>query len=89
MSFDSTGGNIDHLLAELHEKRRWLDAMIESLETARRSPEHQLLSLAERALGEEAEGIPRADLGPDVQRQLATLAEKVNPGRRAKPRSSG
>lgn len=83
MNFGSIGGNVDHLLAELHEKKRWLDIMIESLEAAKDSPQHQLIDLAARTFGESSERSPKVDLQTDSKQELAALAKKVQPGRRA------
>lgn len=83
MDYGSSGGNVDHLLAELHEKKKWLDMMIESLETAKDSPQHRLIDLAAKTFEESSATSPRVDLQKTSKQELAALAKKVQPGRRA------
>ncbi len=69
------------LLDELHAKRRWLDAMIASIEAALDSPERRLVEATKKALVENP-NVPIVDLAPDQQATLADLAERVRVGAR-------
>jgi hypothetical protein len=72
--------NVNRLLRELHEKKRWLDTMIEGLEAAAGSPHHQLIERAGQMFGHLDGERPKVDLRPQQQRILADLASQV--GRR-------
>ena len=72
--------NINRLLRELHEKKRWLDTMIEGLEAAVGSPHHQLIERAAQMFDHLQGERPKVDLRPQQQRALAALASQV--GRR-------
>jgi hypothetical protein len=72
--------NVSRLLRELHEKKRWLDTMIEGLEAAAGSPHHQLIQTAGQIFDHLNGGRPKVDLRRPQQRILAELATQV--GRR-------
>jgi hypothetical protein len=72
--------NVNRLLRELHEKKRWLDTMIEGLEAAAGSPHHQLIEAAGQIFDHLNGGRPKVDLRRPQQRILADLATQV--GRR-------
>ena len=74
--------NVNRLLQELHEKKRWLDTRIEGLEAAAGSPHHQLIERAGRMFDHHNGERPKVDLKPQQQRILADLASQV--GRRPK-----
>jgi hypothetical protein len=75
--------NVNRLLRELHEKKRWLDTMIEGLEAAAGSPHHQLIETAGQIFEHRNGGRPKVDLRRPQQRILADLATQVG-RRRAK-----
>ncbi len=74
--------DMDQLLKELHEKKRWLDTMIVGLEKAVRSPHHQLIETAARVFDDLEGNRPKVDLLPRTQRKLAELALQVGKVRR-------
>jgi hypothetical protein len=76
----SNEANVARLLRELHEKKRWLDTVIDGLETAADSPHHQLIERAGRIFEHLHEDRPKVDLRGPQQRVLASLAAQV--GRR-------
>jgi len=77
--------DIDVLLGELYEKKRWLDTVISGLETALDSPDHKFLeSVKELFAG--ADGTPKVDLKKQKQARLAKLAGQVGKGRRGASR---
>jgi hypothetical protein len=76
----ATEANVNLLLKELHEKKRWLDVLIAGLEAAEISPHHQLIESAERIFERLNGDRPKVDLRPQQQRILADLASQI--GRR-------
>ena len=80
------GGSVALLLRELYAKKRWLDKVIEGLETALQSPQHQLLSMAQEILGDDSPAYPKVDLGDERRAALAALAECVGPRRAPAPK---
>jgi hypothetical protein len=74
------------LLRELHEKKRWLDTMIEGLEAAAGSPHHQLIEQAGQIFENLHRKRPKVDLRGPQQRILADLASQV--GRRRPRRAA-
>ncbi len=77
--------NVNKLLRELHEKKRWLDMMIDGLEAAAGSPHHQLIETAGQIFEHLNGGRPKVDLQGAQQRMLADLASQV--GRRRTKRA--
>jgi hypothetical protein len=77
MELDKVGAGVESLLRELHEKKEWLDTMIEGLEAALDSPEHRLIELAEQTFEASRREAPRVDLELDGKSALATLARRV------------
>lgn len=75
--------NVHRLLRELHEKKRWLDTVIDGLEAAAGSPDHQLIARASTMFEHLNGSRPKVDLGPRQQQILAALASQVG-RRRAK-----
>jgi hypothetical protein len=69
--------NVNRLLKELHEKKRWLDVLIQGLEAAETSPHHQLIDSAERIFQRLNGERPKVDLRPQQQRILADLASQI------------
>lgn len=88
MDYLTVGGNVDRLLEELHEKKRWLDTMIEGLEAAKNSPQHRLIEMAAVVFSDAAAGLPKVDLEMDSKRRLTALARRVGPTRRGHPTTS-
>lgn len=84
----SNEANMNRLLRELHEKKRWLDTMIEGLEAAAGSPHHQLIEKAGRIFEHLNGARPKVDLRRPQQEVLAGLASQVGrrrPRRAARP----
>lgn len=81
----STGGNVDHLLEELHEKKRWLDLMIAGLEAAVESPQHRLIEMAAKTFEEQSRRAPKVDLIATGEGDLADLAKSVGKSRLRRP----
>jgi hypothetical protein len=79
----SNEANVNRLLRELHEKKRWLDTMIEGLEAAAGSPHHQLIERAGEIFEHLNGTRPKVDLKRPQLRILADLAGQVG-RRRAK-----
>jgi hypothetical protein len=77
-------GNINHLLKELHSKKKWLDTMIAGLEAAVDSPHIKLVEAADRALSSSPNGGPKVDLGPGEAQELAELAALAGGSRRSR-----
>lgn len=73
----ASDANVSRLLKELHEKKRWLDVLIDALEAAEHSPHHQLIESAERIFERLNGDRPKVDLRPQQQRILADLASQV------------
>lgn len=73
----ASDANVNRLLKELHEKKRWLDVLIDALEAAEHSPHHQLIESAERIFEQLNGDRPKVDLRPQQQRILADLACQV------------
>ena len=84
MNHLTSGGNVDKLLDELLEKKRWLDSMIEALEAAKDSPQHQLIEMAARTFSESSGRSPKVDLQMESKRELAELARQVGSTRRGR-----
>jgi hypothetical protein len=81
MSLRATNeANVNRVLRELHEKKRWLDTMIEGLEAAAGSPDHRLIERAGEIFEHLNGTRPKVDLRRPQQRVLADLATQV--GRR-------
>jgi hypothetical protein len=72
--------NVNRVLRELHQKKRWLDTMIQGLEAAAGSPHHQLIERAGEIFEHLNGTRPKVDLRRAQQRILAELASQV--GRR-------
>ena len=85
----SAGGNVDHLLEELHEKKRWLDLMIAGLEAAIDSPQHRLIEMAARTFQDQPGHAPKVDLIAGGPGDLAELARSVGQGRLRRPVRAG
>jgi hypothetical protein len=77
MEADGIGESVEGLLQELHEKKQWLDMMIEGLEAALESPEHRLIQLVEQTFEESQAEAPCVDLEQGGRSALATLARRV------------
>jgi hypothetical protein len=69
--------NVNRLLRELHEKKRFLDVLIGALEAAEGSPHHQLIESAERIFDHLNGDKPKVDVPVHQQRILADLASRV------------
>ena len=69
--------DLDRVLAELHAKKRWLDTVIEALERAIESPDHQLLESIVNAFANGDQSRPKVDLGPPQRARLTRLATEV------------
>lgn len=69
---------VESLLRELHERRRWLDMMIQGLEAAVESPEHRLISLAQEAFEQRDDAVVSLELGRGQRATLASLASSVS-----------
>ena len=69
--------DLDRVLDELHAKKRWLDTVIEALERAIESPDHQLLESIVNALANGDQSRPKVDLGPPQRARLTRLATEV------------
>lgn len=80
--------DLDRVLDELHAKKRWLDTVIEVLEKAIQSPDHQLLESMANAFANGDQSGPKVDLGPPQRARLTRLAAEVQKsgGRRRKKR---
>lgn len=86
----SNDAHMNRLLRELHEKKRWLDTMIEGLEAAAGSPHHQLIEKAGQIFEHLNGSRPKVDLRRAQQEILAGLASQVGrqrPRRAARPDS--
>lgn len=81
------GGNVDELLQELLKKKQWLDTMIEGLEAAQNSPQHQLIEMVAKTFGDAGGKTPRVDLRRESKEELAALAEAVGQPSRKRRRS--
>jgi hypothetical protein len=79
--------NMDRLLKELHEKKRWLDTVIGGLEKAVNSPDHHLIENAHRLFADGGGRRPKVDVGVRQQKMLASLASQVGNGRRRRGRA--
>jgi hypothetical protein len=77
---NSNEAKVNRLLRELHEKKRWLDTMIDGLEAAAGSPHHRLIERAGEIFDHLNGGRPKVDLRRPQLRILADLAGQV--GRR-------
>ncbi len=69
--------DLDRVLDELHAKKRWLDTVIEALERAIESPDHQLLESIVNAFANGDQSRPKVDLGPPQRARLTRLATEV------------
>lgn len=92
----TNGGNVEHLLKELHSKKKWLDVMIEGLETAMESPQHQLIEMAAKTFDQPRRRSPKVDYHEAQTGELVALAQQVGGGstrrrrgRRAKRAAAG
>jgi hypothetical protein len=83
---ESNDAHMNRLLRELHEKKRWLDTMIEGLEAAAGSPHHQLIEKAGQIFEHLNGSRPKVDLRRTEQEILAGLASQV--GRRRPRRAA-
>lgn len=81
----NAGGNVDHLLEELLEKKRWLDLMIAGLEAAVESPQHRLIEMATKTFEEQSVRAPKVDLISNGSGDLAELAKSVGQSRLRRP----
>lgn len=80
---------VQTLLKELHQKKVWLDMMIQGLEAAMESPEHQLIARVEEAYeGASQSSSARAELQSDRRAALAVLARHVKSSPKARRRRS-
>ena len=77
--------NVSRLLQELHEKKRWLDVVIDGLEAAAGSPDHQLIERAGDMFDHLNGSRPKVDLRPKQQQILAGLATRVGRRRTKRP----
>jgi hypothetical protein len=68
---------LDQLLKHLYHKKQWLDIMIASLESATRSPEHQLILSVTQAVAQSSLRKPTVDLDHQQKLRLARLANQV------------
>jgi hypothetical protein len=92
MEQSGVDARVETLLLELHEKKRWLDTMIDGLEAALASPEHQLIALAEEIFEGDAAAAPRVDLQREGRAALTVLARSVGAtpqARRKRSRAGG
>ncbi len=80
--------SVEVLLADLHEKKRWLDMMIGGLEAAVSSPEHQLITSVEKAFESPSRSRGSAELLSDRKTGLATLAQSVHSSPHARRKRS-
>lgn len=80
-----SGESVERLLVELHEKKRWLDQMIEALEVAADSPQHRLIAQAASTFETEGRRLPKVDLRKETRTELQSLAQRVRGGG-ARPR---
>ena len=76
----TTGGNVEHLLEELHSKKKWLDVMIEGLEAAVDSPQHKLIEMAAKTLDQPRRRSPKVDYQEAQNGELIALARRVGGG---------
>ena len=80
---------IEELLSELHERKQWLDMMIQGLEAAVSSPEHQLIASVEEVFdGEARQPMTRSELQRERRAALETLARSVSSSPTARRRRS-
>ncbi len=85
MSGFQTGEGVDRLLAELHEKKLWLDQIIAGLEAAVDSPQHRLIAQAAETFEAAGPRQPKVDLKASKRSELQNLAERVGtPRQRAR-----
>lgn len=80
--------SVKELLDDLRERKSWLDMMIQGLEAAVESPEHQLIASVEQAFEGERRKSARSDLQIERRAALATLAQDVQSSPRARRRRS-
>ncbi len=69
--------DLDRVLTELYAKKKWLDTVIEALEKAIESPDHQLLESIENAFANGNQSRPKVDLGRPQRAKLTRLATEV------------
>ncbi|MEZ5366793.1 MAG: hypothetical protein R2748_31755 [Bryobacterales bacterium] len=69
---------VESLLRDLHERRRWLDMMIQGLEAAVESPEHRLIALAQEAFEDGQTAVHSMELGRGKRATLVSLAQSVS-----------
>ena len=69
--------DLDRVLEELHAKKRWLDTVIEALERAIESPDHQLLESMANAFANGDQSRPKVDLASPQRARLTRLATEV------------
>ncbi len=69
--------DLDRVLDELHAKKRWLDTVIEALEKAIQSPDHQLLESMANAFANGNQSGPKVDLASPQRARLTRLASEV------------
>ena len=81
--------DLDRVLDELHAKKRWLDRVIEGLEKAIQSPDHQLLESIANAFANGNQSRPKVDFARPQRARLTRLASEVqrSGGRRGKKRN--
>lgn len=71
------GVDLNHVLNELHAKKKWLDEIISGLEEALRSPDMQFVTTIAEAFEDVRASRPKVDLRSKQQRKLARLASRV------------
>jgi hypothetical protein len=69
--------DLDGILRELHEERRWLDTIIAALEAASRSPDGQFVDLLGRGLRGGPASSLAVRLGSAKRREMERLARRV------------
>lgn len=80
--------SLRELLDELHERKSWLDMMIQGLEAAVESPEHQLIASVEQEFENDGRRSARSELQRERRAVLETLARDVHSSPRARRRRS-
>lgn len=73
----ANSGKIDVVLRDLHDKKRWLDTMIDGLEKALDSPDLRFIESVTEVLDKAPLGQPLVDIQKRNQERLADLAAQV------------
>lgn len=78
--YNTDSGKLDRLLDQLYAKKSWLDAVIDGLEAAVRSPDHRLIESVLRTFGDSRKAKPKVDVQAQQKARLARLAVQVRGG---------